>query len=61
MKMAVCDIMPFSLTEADQCFEGASIIRVMMDAVSTSEMSANFYKITRHNIPQYAKMQNTWN
>jgi hypothetical protein len=48
---------PFSLVETDPRFRGAyaSTIRaitLMMVAVSTSEMSVNFYQATRHNIPE---------
>jgi hypothetical protein len=30
----------------------ASIIALMMEAVSSSEMSVNFYQTTRNNIPE---------
>jgi hypothetical protein len=49
MKMTVFwDVAPCSLVEIDRCFEvlTASIIwliALMMEAVSTSETSANFY------------------
>jgi hypothetical protein len=48
------DVAPCSLVEIYQLLERhtASIIREMVMAVSTSEMSVNFYQTTRRNIPE---------
>jgi hypothetical protein len=35
----------------------ASIIRAMMEAVSTSEMFVNFYQSTRRNIPEDSHLE----
>jgi hypothetical protein len=54
LKMTVFwNVAPCSLIETDISeVLTASIITLMMEAVSTSEMSVNFYKTTWRNIPE---------
>jgi hypothetical protein len=55
MKMTVFwDVAPCSLVEIDRRFRGA-----MMEAVTTSETSVNFYQTTRHNIPEDSRIQDS--
>jgi hypothetical protein len=50
MKVTVFwDVAPCSLVEIDRCFRG---IALMMEAVSTSETSVNFYQTTWRNIAE---------
>jgi hypothetical protein len=48
------DVAPCSLEETGRRFRVliTAIIRVIMEAVSTSETSVNFYRTTRRNIPE---------
>jgi hypothetical protein len=63
MKMAVFwDVAPCSLAEIDRrfrrtyclhhCIRAILLIALMMEAVSTSETTVNFYQTTRRNIPE---------
>jgi hypothetical protein len=54
MKMAVFWVALCSLVEVYRRFRSASasIIRAIMEAVSISEMSVNFYQTTRRNKPE---------
>jgi hypothetical protein len=53
MKMTVFwDIAACSLVEIDRRFRGDFCLGLMMDAVSTSEKSVNFYETARRNIPE---------
>jgi hypothetical protein len=54
MKMtALWDIAPCSLIEADTHYRGsASVITLIMEAVSTSETLVYGYEITQRNIPK---------
>jgi hypothetical protein len=52
------DVAPCSLAEIDQSFRGVYCLHhqgdessLMMEAISTSEMSVNVYQTTRRNIP----------
>jgi hypothetical protein len=51
------DVAPCSLVEVRWCFRGDYYLHhhgdddLMMEAISTSETSADFYQTTRHNIP----------
>jgi hypothetical protein len=45
-----------NLTDVSEV-SNASIIRAMMEAVRTSEMSVNFNVTTRHYIPEGSKLQ----
>jgi hypothetical protein len=53
---------PYSLVETDQCFRGAYCLHhqvdaLMMEALSTSEMSVSFCHTTWHNIPEDSQLQ----
>jgi hypothetical protein len=55
MMTAFWVVAPCSLVEADRRFRGVySIVRsiLMIESVSTSETSVNFYETTRRNIPE---------
>jgi hypothetical protein len=57
MKMTVFwDVAPCGLVEVDRHFRGAYCLHhqvaLMVEAVSTSETSVNFYETTRRNIPE---------
>jgi hypothetical protein len=55
MKMTVFwDIVPGSLIEVNQHFRAGLLL---MEAVSTSEMSANFYETMWHNITEDRHLQ----
>jgi hypothetical protein len=50
---AFWDITTCSLVEVDRLFRGAyCLIALMMEAVSTSETSVNFYETAWRNIPE---------
>jgi hypothetical protein len=58
---AILDVKTYSLVEIGHCFGGdycphhqsnALIIAYMMEAVSTTETLASFYKTSRPNIPK---------
>jgi hypothetical protein len=50
IKMTVFwDIAPYSLVETDRRLSAYCLAALKMEAVSTSEMSVNFYQTTRHN------------
>jgi hypothetical protein len=51
----VWDVAPCSLIETERC---SKLIVLMMEPVSTSETSGNFYHTTRRNIPQDSHLQN---
>jgi hypothetical protein len=60
MSMAVFwDVAPCGLAEIDRRFRGPYfIIRAMvMETISTSETSVNFYQTTRLNIPEDHRLQ----
>jgi hypothetical protein len=43
---------PYSMGDVDRLFRRCLFIVLMMEAASTSETSANFYQIIRHNLPR---------
>jgi hypothetical protein len=47
--LTVCDVAPCSLVEIYRSFR---LIALMMEAVSTSETSVNFYQTTGRNAPE---------
>jgi hypothetical protein len=49
-------ILSYALVEIDRRFRDA----LMMEAVSTSEMSVNFYQTTQCNIPEETWPLGTW-
>jgi hypothetical protein len=67
------DVAPCSPVETDRRFRGAYCLwaALMMEAVSTSETSVNFYETTRSNIPEdshlhppddtWVNMEQRWN
>jgi hypothetical protein len=59
MKMtAFYDVEPCSLVEVDRHFRGYyCLIALMMEAVSTSETSVNFYETTWRDIPEGCHIQ----
>jgi hypothetical protein len=54
LKMTVFwDVVPRSLVKIDRHFKGAKVLTAsIMRAISTSEMSVNFYQTARRNIPE---------
>jgi hypothetical protein len=62
-KTVFLDVPPCSLEETDlrtfqNCLLLPSLIALMMEAISTSETSINFYETTRRNIPEDGHLQN---
>jgi hypothetical protein len=63
--VCLLDVAPCNLVETDRSierFRGAyclhhQVIALMMEAVSTSEMSVSFYQTTRRNIPADSRLQ----
>jgi hypothetical protein len=45
------------LTDVSEVLTASIIIALMMDAVSTSETTVNFYEITLYNIPEDSQLQ----
>jgi hypothetical protein len=57
LKMAVFWVIaPCSLVKAYRRFRYAYIIALIMEAVSTSKMSVNFYQTTRRNKPEDSQL-----
>jgi hypothetical protein len=63
MKMAVVwDVTPYGLIEVDRHFRGAYRLYhqgdgMMIEVISTSETSVNFYQATLRNIPEDSHRQ----
>jgi hypothetical protein len=60
---AFWDIAPCSLEEIDYCFRGAYCLyhqgTLLMDTVSTFEISVSFYKTTQCSIPEGCHLHTT--
>jgi hypothetical protein len=54
-------VAPRILVEFHRRFRGVSIIRTMMEAASTSEMSLNFYQNTRRNNTEDSRLRSVLN